>query len=179
MPPARSSAPRAEPARPLRAIAGRDALLAAYRAWLAGRGRGCRSFRDGARAFLDRWPEPQTFASGPLDVQLECDQHVRPFITFLLLTDRLRPGYDYLAHRKFASLTKLAAGSRLEGDLAGFQQAASELGFSEHVRTRAAERVVCRLLIQTGGAMRELSVEDLRELEAAFRARGGEGGEPG
>ena len=171
MPPARSSAPRAEPARPLRAIAGRDALLAAYRAWLAGRGRGCRSFRDGARAFLDRWPEPQTFASEPLDVQLECDQHVRPFITFLLLTDRLRPGYDYLAHRKFASLTKLAAGSRLEGDLAGFQQAASELGFSEHVRTRAAERVVCRLLIQTGGAMRELSVENLRELEAAFRAR--------
>jgi integrase len=171
MPPARSSAPGAEPARPLRAVAGRDALLAAYRAWLAGRGRGCRSFRDGARAFLDRWAEPQTFASEPLDVQLACDQHVRPFITFLLLTDRLRPGYDYLAHRKFASLTKLAAGSRLEGDLAGFQQAASELGFSEHVRTRAAERVICRLLIQTGRGMRELSVEDLRELEAAFRAR--------
>src|SRR5512144_2379725 len=87
MPLARSSEPRAERVRPRRAIAGRDALLAAYRAWLAGRGRGCRSFCDGARAFLDRWPEPQTFASESLSVQLACDQHVRPFITFLLLTD--------------------------------------------------------------------------------------------
>jgi integrase len=171
MPPARSNAPRAEPAAPLRVVRSRDALLVEYQAWLAGRGRGCRSFRDGARAFLDRWPEPQSFAAEPLDVQLACDQHMRPFITFLLLTDRLRPGYDYLVHRKFASLTELAAGSRLEGDLAGFQRAASELRFSEHVRTRAAERVICRLLIQTGRELRALGVEDLRELEAAFCAR--------
>jgi integrase len=169
MQPARSSALRAEPAAPLRAVTGGEALLAEYRAWLAGRGRGCRSFRDGARVFLDRWPVPDSFAEEPLDIQLACDQHTRPFITFLLLTDRLRPGYHYLVHRKFASLIELASGSRLESDLAGFQQTASELGFSEHVRTRAAERVLCRLLIQTGRGIRELCVEDLRELAAAFR----------
>jgi len=171
MPPARSSAHRGEPARPLRTVRGRDALLAAYAAWLAGRGRGCRSLRDGARAFLDRWPEPQSFVAEPLDVQLACDQHLRPFITFLLLSDRLRPGYDYLVHRKFASLVELASGTRLESDLVGFVRAAAELGFSAHVRTRAAERVICRLLIQTGRGMRALSVEDLHELDAAFRAR--------
>ena len=171
MPLARSSARRAEPAAPVRAVRSGEALLAEYEAWLAGRERGCRSFRDGARVFLDRWPEPQSFASEPLEVQLACDQHVRPFITFLLIADLLRPGYDYLVHRKFASLLELAAGSRLEGDLAGFQQAAEQLQFSEHVRTRAAERVICRLLIQTGHDLRGLTVEDLRELDAAFRAR--------
>jgi hypothetical protein len=171
MPPARPSAPRAEPAAPPRAVGSRDALLVEYQAWLAGRGRGCRSFRGGAQAFLDRWAEPQSFAAEPLDFQLACDQHVRPFITFLLLTGRLRPGYGYLVHRKFASLVELAAGGRLEGDLAGFQHAAAELRFSEHVRTRAAERVICRLLIQTGRELRALCVEDLRELDAAFRAR--------
>jgi hypothetical protein len=120
---------------------------------------------------LKRWADPQSFSSEPLSVQLSCDSQTRPFITCLLITDRLRPGYDYLVHRKFASLIELAAGSRLEGDLACFQQAATELQFSEHVRTRAAERVICRLLIQTGRDLRGLTVEDLRELGAAFRAR--------
>ena len=86
MPPARFSALKAEPVRRLRNVIDGSALLAEYQAWLAGRGRGCRSFRDGARAFLDRCPAPQTFAAEPLSVLLSCDQHMRPFITFLLLT---------------------------------------------------------------------------------------------
>lgn len=171
MPPAKLSAPAAERAWPLRGVRSRGVVLGEYAAWLAGRGRGSRSYRDGARGFLDRWPEPQAFASEPLGTQLRCDSQTRPFITFLLLTDRLRPGYEYLVHRKFSSLLELAAGSRLEDDLAAFQQAAAKAGFSEHVRTRAAERVICRLLIQTGRPMRAVCVEDLRELGAAFRAR--------
>jgi integrase len=171
MPPATSSAPAADAGRPLRAIGDREAVLIEYACWLDARGRGCRSFRDGARAFLDRWPDPQSFAAEPLAVQLGCDQHVRPFITFLLLTDRLRPGYDYLVHRKFASLLKLAVAGRLAEDLKGFQHAAAELGFSPHVRERSAERVICRLLLQTGRQLRGLAVEDLRALETAFRSR--------
>src|SRR6516225_1018687 len=104
MPLAISSARRAEPAAPLRAVRSGEALLAEYGAWLAGRGRGCRSYRDGARGFLKRWADPQSFSSEPLSVQLSCDSQTRPFITCLLITDRLRPGYDYLVHRKFASL---------------------------------------------------------------------------
>lgn len=171
MPPARPNAPAAESPRPLRRVRDHDAALAEYQTWLAGRGRGSRSYRDGARSFLARWPDPQAFAAEPLDIQLACDSQTRPFITFLLLSDGLRPGYEYLVHRKFSSLLELVADSRLADDLAAFQRAAAEVGFSEHVRTRSAERVICRLLIHTGRPMHALCAEDLRELDGAFRAR--------
>src|SRR5439155_16674626 len=53
----------------------------------------------------------------------------------------------------------------------GFAEAAAALGFSAHVRSRAAERVLARLLIQTGRRMHELAVADLTELGDAFAAR--------
>jgi integrase len=100
------------------------------------------------------------------------DQQTRPFITFLLLHDLFRPGYDYLVNRKFASLLELARGTRMEADLGGYQHAAAELGFSPHVCSRSAERVIIRLLIQTGRQLHDLAVTDLRDAETAFRARG-------
>ena len=166
--PAPASAARAEPARP----PAPEALLTQYAGWLSARGRGNRCFADGAAAFLRRWPGPQSFAAEPLEVMLAQDQQTRPFITFLLLHDLLRPGYDYLAERKFASLVDLARGTRLEPDLDGYRQAAAELGFSPHVCSRSAERVIIRLLIQTGRSLHDLAVGDLRDAEAAFRARG-------
>lgn len=171
MPPATASARRADPRPVPIGASGRDRLLAEYACWLSNRGRGNRCYHDAARAFLKRWPAAQAFAAEPLSVRLACGRHTRPFITFLLLSDRLRPGYDYLVQRKFAGLVELAAGSRLEHDLAVFQQATTELGFSALICDRAAERVLCRLLIQTGRTMQELDVEDLRELEVTFRAR--------
>ena len=168
--PAPASAARAEPAGPPRPVP--DALPGQYADWLARRGRGNRCFTDGAAAFLRRWPDRQSFAAEPLETMLAQDQHTRPFITFLLLHDLLRPGYDYLADRKFAGLVELARGTRLEQDLDGFQRAAAELGFSPHVCSRAAERVIARLLIQTGRSLHDLTAGDLREAEAAFRARG-------
>ena len=166
--PAHASAARAEPVGP----PAPEALLSQYAGWLSARGRGNRCFADGAAAFLRRWPAPQSFAAEPLEVMLAQDQQTRPFITFLLLHDLLRPGYDYLAERKFASMVELARGTRLEPDLDGFQQAAAELGFSPHVCSRSAERVIIRLLIQTGQALHDLTAGDLHEAEAAFRVRG-------
>ena len=168
--PAPASAARAEPAAAPRPVPA--GLPGQYAGWLARRGRGNRCFADGAAGFLRRWPDPQDFASEPLEVMLAQDQHTRPFITFLLLHDLLRPGYDYLADRKFAGLLDLARGTRLEQDLDGFQRAAAELGFSPHVCSRAAERVIARLLIQTGRRLHDLTAGDLRDAEAAFRARG-------
>jgi integrase len=147
------------------------ALLGQYQAWLQQRDRGNRCFTDGAVKFLQNWPVPQAFAAQPLEVMLAAGKHTRPFITFLLLHDALRPGYDYLVARKFAALVQLARGTRLQPDLEGFMDAAAEVGFSLHVRTRAAERVIARLLIQTGRALRELTAGDLRELETAFQQR--------
>ncbi|MFC5823237.1 tyrosine-type recombinase/integrase [Nonomuraea insulae] len=165
--PAPASAARAEPGHRLPPAE----LLGEYAVWLAGRGRGNRCFATAAAAFLRRWPDVQSFAVEPLGAMLAADQHTRPFITFLLLHDLLRPGFDYLAERKFAALVDLAGRTRLNDDLQGFIQAAAELGFSAHVRSRAAERVMARLLIQTGRRLHEVTVSDLQELEAAFRAR--------
>ena len=164
--PAPASAAGAEPA------PAPEALLSQYPGWLAARGRGNRCFAGGAAGFLRRWPDPRSFAAGPLAVMLAQDRQTRPFITFLLLHDLLRPGYDYLVNRKFASLAELARGTRMEQDLGGYQQAAAELGFSPHVCSRSAERVIIRLLIQTGRQLHDLAVTDLRDAEAAFRARG-------
>jgi integrase len=166
--PAPASAASADPGRPPAA----DALLRQYADWLTARGRGNKCFADGAAGFLRRWPDPRSFAAEPLDVMLAQDQQTRPFITFLLLQDLLRPGYDYLVDRKFASLLELARGTRMEADLGGYQHAAAELGFSPHVCSRSAERVIIRLLIQTGRQLHDLTVTDLRDSEAAFRARG-------
>jgi hypothetical protein len=166
--PAPASAARAEPARPPVP----EALLSQYAGWLTARGRGNRCFADGAAGFLRRWPDPQSFAAEPLEAMLAQDQQTRPFITFLLLHDLLRPGYDYLAERKFASLLDLARGTRLEPDLDGYQRAAAELGFSQHVCSRSAERVIIRLLIQAGRHLHDLTAGDLGDAEAAFRARG-------
>ncbi|MFJ2030150.1 tyrosine-type recombinase/integrase [Streptosporangium sp. NPDC087985] len=165
--PALTSACAAEPVRP----PSPGGILDQYAAWLAQRGRGNRCFADGAAVFLRRWPDPQAFVDEPLEVLLAADMHTRPFINFLLLHDLLRPGYDYLVDRKFAALVELARGTRLEADLDGFVQAAAELGFSPNVRSRAAERVLARLLIQTGRRLHELTVTDLGELETAFRVR--------
>src|SRR5260370_14529834 len=157
----------AEPSRP----PAPGALLGQYQAWLARRGRGNRCFTDGAIKFLQAWPVPQAFTAQTVEEMLAADQHTRPFITFLLLHDELRPGYDYLVARKFAALVELADGTRLQAGLHGFLQAADELGFSPHVQTRAAERVIARLLIQTGRGLHQLTIDDLRELETAFQQR--------
>src|SRR6266705_1609522 len=166
--PAPASAASAEPPRP---PAG-GALLSQYAGWLTARGRGNRCFADGAAGFLRRWPDPQSFAAEPLEVMLAQDQHTRPFITFLLLPDLLRPGYDYLVNRKFASFLNLASGTRMEPGLDGYQHAAAELGFAPHVCSRSAERVIIRLLLQAGRQLHDLTVTDLHDIEAAFRARG-------
>jgi len=166
--PVPASAARAEGPRPRAA----EALLSQYAGWLTARGRGNRCFAGGAAGFLRRWPDPRSFAAEPLEVMLGQDQQTRPFITFLLLHDLLRPGYDYLAERKFASLVELACGTRMEPDLDGYQRAAGELGFSSLVCARSAERVIIRLLIQTGRPLHDLTVTDLHDAEAAFRSRG-------
>ena len=64
---------------------------------------------NAAWAFLGRWPDPAGFAAAPLEQRLALLASQRPFVTFLMLTGRLRPGYDYLAHRKIGGL--LTAGT--------------------------------------------------------------------
>lgn len=146
-------------------------LAGDYAAWLAATGRGSRVYRDGARAFLSYWPDPQTWTREPLEQRLRTASHIRPFVTFLMLHGHLRPGLDWLVRRKLVGLLDNARHSPLAADLARYQAAAVAVGFSEHMVKRTAERVVVRLLIQTGRPLEMLTVADLDELEAAFGDR--------
>ena len=143
--------------------------MAACDRWLEAGGQGSRCYRDGAWAFLGRWNEPAGFAAEPLAVQLALGSAQRPFVTFLMLTGRLRPGYDYLAHRKIGGLITHARRGVFAADLTRFTAAATDLDYGGHVVKRTAERVVLRLLIQAGRPLSALSTGDLDELAAAFR----------
>jgi hypothetical protein len=152
------------------AVPGAAALVADYQGWLAGDGRGSACYRDAAWAFLGRWNDPAAFAAEPLAVQQALTSSQRPFLTYLMLHGRCRPGYAYLAHRKIGGLLAAARRSPLADDITRFAAAATDLDYSGHVVKRAAERVAVRLLIQTGRPLAELTGTDVEALAVAFRA---------
>jgi integrase len=160
--PAAASAPAAE--RPA-------SILAAYYAHRARSGRGNILCHRAARSFLCCWPDVQDWAGLPLRRRLAADHNTRPFITFLMVSRRLRPGWDYLVARKLSSFWRDLDGSALQPDLDKFMAAARELGFSQRVASAVASQIIARLLIQTGRDLGELTERDLTDLADACRAR--------
>lgn len=75
-------------------------LLAAYLGHLAATGRGNVPYERAARRFFGTWPDPRSWAALPLADRLAADKATRPVITFLMLHQGLRPGYDYLLGRE-------------------------------------------------------------------------------
>src|SRR6476469_9444964 len=145
--------------------------LTAYAAYLARAGHGNSAYEQAARSFVRRWPDPQAWAARPLSAKLQTNSSTRPFIMFLMVTGRLRPGYDYLVARKLTGFRRYLNDSPLQPDLSRFDTAANELGFTEKVTTRTASQAVARLLIQTGARLDELTDTDLDDLTAACQAR--------
>ncbi|HEY2694779.1 MAG TPA: tyrosine-type recombinase/integrase [Pseudonocardiaceae bacterium] len=162
MQPAPASAPEADP---------RAGILAAYAAHLARTGRGNVTYERAARSFLRRWPDPQAWAARPLSSMLRANSATRPFLTFLMVSRRLRPGFDYLLERKLSSFWRDLAGSALQPDLDRFMSAASELRFSERVSSAIASQIIARLLIQTGRRLDELTDADFEQLAHECRLR--------
>jgi integrase len=160
--PATVSAPAAEPP---------AGILAAYAHHRDRSGRGNILCYRAARQFVHRWPDVQDWAGLPLRRRLAADHNLRPFITFLMVSRRLRPGWDYLVSRKLSSLWRDLDGSALQPDLDTFMTAARELGFSQRVASAVASQIIARLLIQTGRDLDELTERDLTDLVAACRAR--------
>lgn len=146
-------------------------IAAAYTAHLALTGRGNTAYTQAAKTFLGRWPHVQDWADKPLELRLAVNPSLRPFLTFLMVSRRLQPGYDYLLSRKFSSLWRDVGGSALESDLQRFMMAARVQGFSARVVSAVASQVICRLLIGTGRTLDELTGEDFDELTAACIAR--------
>ena len=81
----------------------------------------------------------------------------------------MRPGYDYLAHRKIGGLLAAAGRGVFAGDVARFATTATDLDYGGHVVKRVTERVVVRLLIQTGRGLDELVTADVDELATALQ----------
>jgi integrase len=160
--PATVSAPVAEPA---------ARILADYGTHLSRTGRGNSDYTRAARSFLRRWPDGQTWAALPLTRRLAAGPSTRPFVTFLMVSRRLRPGYDYLVARKLSSFWRDLGGSVLQPDLDRFVAAARELGFSERMASGVASQVVARLLIETGRELDALTEADLADLAEACRQR--------
>ena len=106
------------------------AIYAAYLVHLQRRHRGNTAYTQAARSFLRRWPQVQAWADIPLEKQLAANCSTRPFVTFLMVSRRLRPGYDYLVCRKLSSLWHELTDSCLQPDLDQFISAALELGFT-------------------------------------------------
>lgn len=158
-------------------VPGAVELVADYQAWLAVDGHGSCSYRNAAWSFLGRWPDPARFADELLEVQSSLGVAQRPFVTYLMVTGRLRPGYDYLA-RKIGGLLAQAGRGRLAGDIAAFTAAATDLDYSAHTTRCSVERVIVRLLIQTGRPLTELTTHDLDALAAALRRRADASGKP-
>src|SRR5213078_2706356 len=162
MQPATVSAPAAEPP---------AGILAAYAAHRARSGRGNVLCHRAAAAFARRWPDVQDWASLPLPRRLAADHNTRPFITFLMVSRRLRPGWDYLVARKLSSFWRDLDGSSLQPDLDQFMAMARQLGFTDRVASAVASQIIARLLIQTGRCLEQLTEQDLADLIDACRAR--------
>ncbi|TDB95069.1 integrase [Nonomuraea longispora] len=146
-------------------------LHAAYLDYLQQTGRGNRPYWHAARVFFDRWSDPQRWAAEPLEVRLAADAHTRPIITFLILHQGLRPGYDYLLERKLSTFWRELADSPLAAGVERFMAAAEELGFSMRVRLATGSQVPARLLIQAGRPLEQLTLADLEEFTTACAAR--------
>lgn len=147
------------------------ALLGAYLDYLAATGRGNTAYTQAAKTFFRKWPDPQEWVAQPLEFRLAAGSATRPVITYLMLHQNLRPGYDYLLERKFAGIWREIDACRIGADLERFLQTAAGLGFSSRVRIATGSLVPIRLLIQTGRTIDELTLSDLDEFTVACRAR--------
>ena len=145
--------------------------LVEYLEYLRFTHRGNPPYELAARKFFDRWPNPGQWSCLPLEDKLAADSSTRPIITFLMLHGGLHPGYDYLLHRKLSPIWRELATSPLRGKLDVFLDAAQSLGFSERVRLSTGSQVPIRLLIQTGRAMEQWTLADLREFARACDER--------
>jgi integrase len=146
-------------------------VLAAYHAHQARTGRGNTAFTYWAKAFLRSWPHLRDWEHEPLAVQLSANSSTRPFITFLLVTGRLHPGWEYLVHRKFSSIWRDVPGTVIGEDLAAFITAARGCGYSQRVASAMASQVIARVLFATGKRLTDLTHDDFNDLAVAGLAR--------
>lgn len=146
-------------------------LLQAYVASVTARGRANRSFLQAAHAFFARWPDPQEWASEPLEVRLAAGSSQWSLLNFLMFWGHLHPGYDYLVERKLSALWREMPTGPWGAELRRYQAAAQALGYGRRTCLGTASQVAARLLIQTGRPLTALDEHDFAEFEQAIAER--------
>ena len=146
-------------------------VLTAFHEHQARTGRGNTSFTYWAKTFLHRWPAVRNWENEPLAVQLAANSGTRPFITFLLVTGRLHPDWQYLVHRKFSSIWRDLPGTVIGQDIEEFITAARALGYSQRVASAMASQVMARVLFATGKRLHDVTGDDFHALAIAGAAR--------
>ncbi|MGH8230106.1 MAG: tyrosine-type recombinase/integrase, partial [Steroidobacteraceae bacterium] len=146
-------------------------LYEAYLAWSSSRRVGNKTFDSASRTFLVRFPDPQAWASQPLEVRLRANAALRPFLNFCMFFGHLHPGYDWLLKRRLHAVLRDAALSPLGEDLVRFRSGAEALGYSEGARRGMTSQVAARLLIQSGRRLADLRDEDHAQFEDAITER--------
>ena len=146
-------------------------LLNAWRDHQEATGRGNPASDFEARRFLERWPDPQSWAVESLEVRLALSPSATSLVMFSMCRGWLRPGWDWLVARKLSSFWREITGTRLEADMARFVEGSETVGFTPIQAKRAASQSVGRLLIQTGRPLDRLALADLDALADACRER--------
>lgn len=148
-----------------------DQLLAAYLKYLKKTGRYNLPYIGAAKRFFSVWPNPQAWVEQPLDQRLDLQREARPIITYLMLYEGLRPGYDYLLERKFSSIWREIVVSNFDQQIQRFLDGAQSLGFSHRVQLATGSQVPIRLFIQTRRDLEQLTQSDLDEFYQACKDR--------
>lgn len=168
MPPATVNAPTPDqPASPPAATE----LLQSWRAHQTATGRGNPASDYETRRFLDRWPDPRSWAGEPLAVRLALPASATSMVMFAMCRGWLRPGWDWLVARKLSSFWREIIDTPIEADMVRFVEVAESIGFTKIQAKRAASQSVGRLLIQTGRPLDQLEIADLNALADACRRR--------
>ncbi len=146
-------------------------LLDAWRDRQTATGRGNPASDYEARRFLERWPNPQSWAAEPLELRLALPASATSLVMFVMCRGWLQPGWDWLVARKLSSFWREIIDTPIEADMVRFVEVAESIGFTPIQSKRAASQSVGRLLIQTGRPLDQLEVAHLNALTDACRRR--------
>jgi integrase len=145
-------------------------LVSAFEAWLAGRGSTGETYAKAARRFFARWPDPADWAAQPLEARRRFDRNLRVVINWLILYHDLHPGYDWLVATTPYTCWQELPSTRHWPDVERFLATAFNLGYAERTRSKAACRVLMRLLLQTDGPISAITEANIADLAQAARA---------
>lgn len=146
-------------------------LFEDYLAHMAATGRGNVTSERAARLFLEAWPDPSGWEAEPLQVRLSIDPSATALLAMLMMSGRIRPGWDWLVRRKLSAFWSASENTTVGDDMALFTTTAIEVGFTPTQARRAGSQSVGRVLIQTGRRLDQLTVADFDALADACAER--------